>query len=103
MELLKQKNEANLEKNMLRMILEGAESSNVSLDAIKKFTIDNCKSIYFAGFETTATAASWCLMLLASNREWQDRVREEVIGVCKGKALHSDSLRHMKQVAISKK
>ncbi|KAH6780398.1 hypothetical protein C2S52_011635 [Perilla frutescens var. hirtella] len=59
---------------MLQMILEGAQNRNLSPDAIEKFAIDNCKSIYFAGFETTAIAASWCLMLLASNPEWQHRL-----------------------------
>lgn len=58
LKLVNQKSEANIEKNMLQMILEGAKSSNLSPAAIEKFIIDNCKSIYFAGFETTATAAS---------------------------------------------
>ncbi|KAL1557042.1 cytochrome P450 714C2-like isoform X1 [Salvia divinorum] len=100
--LLKQKNEENMDKNMLGMILEGAESNNEpSPGAITKFVIDNCKSIYFAGFETTAIVASWCLMLLASNPEWQHRVREEVVGICRRKPLDFDSVRHMKQVCIN--
>ncbi|XP_047978065.1 cytochrome P450 714C2-like isoform X2 [Salvia hispanica] len=100
--LLKQKNEENMDKNMLGMILKGAAESNSkpSPDAITKFTIDNCKSIYFAGFETTAIVASWCLMLLASNPEWQHRVREEVVGICRRKPLDFDSLRHMKQLTM---
>ncbi|XP_057799001.1 cytochrome P450 714C2-like isoform X2 [Salvia miltiorrhiza] len=101
LKLLKQKKEANLEKNMLGVILEGAQSSNnSSLDTIDKFTIDNCKSIYFAGSESTATTASWCLMLLAANQEWQQRVREEVVRVCRGKTIDSDSLRDMKQLTM---
>lgn len=63
LKLVRERNEANIEKNMLQMILEGAQSSNLSPDAIEKFTIDNCKNIYLAGYETTATAATWCLML----------------------------------------
>ncbi|KAH6789060.1 hypothetical protein C2S51_004066 [Perilla frutescens var. frutescens] len=96
LKLVKQKNEAN----MLQMILEGAQSSNLRPDAVEKFTIDNCKSIYFAGFETTAIAASWCLMLLASNPEWQHRVREEVVGLCNGQLPHSDSIRQMKKLTM---
>ncbi|KAH6789062.1 hypothetical protein C2S51_004068 [Perilla frutescens var. frutescens] len=67
--LVKQKSEATnyLEKNMLQMILAGAETNNLSSDVVDKFTVDNCKNIYLAGYETTAITASWCLMLLASN------------------------------------
>ncbi|RLM98512.1 hypothetical protein C2845_PM06G18260 [Panicum miliaceum] len=46
------------------------------------FVVDNCKNIYFAGHETTAVTATWCLMLLAAHPEWQDRARAEVLEVC---------------------
>ncbi|KAF7008017.1 hypothetical protein CFC21_022885 [Triticum aestivum] len=50
------------------------------------FVVDNCKNIYFAGQETTAVTATWCLMLLAAHPEWQDRARAEVLDVCGGAA-----------------
>jgi cytochrome P450 len=46
------------------------------------FVVDNCKNIYFAGHETSAVTATWCLMLLAAHPEWQDRARAEALGVC---------------------
>ncbi|KAH6804138.1 hypothetical protein C2S51_032385 [Perilla frutescens var. frutescens] len=102
MKLINRKNEANLEKNMLQRILEGAQSSNLNLrpDAIEKFMIDNCKNIYLAGYETTAITATWCLMLLASNPEWQHRARDEVIRVCKGQVPDSGSIKQMKQLTM---
>ncbi|TXG46819.1 hypothetical protein EZV62_026113 [Acer yangbiense] len=72
------KQEAAYEKDLLQMILEGAQSSNFSQQETDQFIVDNCKNIYQAGFETTAVASTWCLMLLASNQEWQDRVRAEL-------------------------
>ncbi|OEL36071.1 Cytochrome P450 714D1 [Dichanthelium oligosanthes] len=48
------------------------------------FVVDNCKNIYFAGHETTAVTATWCLMLLAAHPEWQDRARAEVLDVYGG-------------------
>uniref|UniRef100_A0A0E0G9D3 Cytochrome P450 n=1 Tax=Oryza nivara TaxID=4536 RepID=A0A0E0G9D3_ORYNI len=48
------------------------------------FVVDNCKNIYFAGHETSAVTATWCLMLLAAYPEWQDRARAEVLEVCGG-------------------
>ncbi|CAL9023616.1 unnamed protein product, partial [Prunus brigantina] len=68
--------EAADEKDLLQMILKGAKNhgdadSLFSGISQEKFTVDNCKSIYLAGHETTAVTASWSLMLLAANPEWQ--------------------------------
>ena len=50
--------------------------------------IAECKTFFLAGHETTATLLTWTFLLLASNPEWQDRVREEVDEVCG----HTDTL-----------
>nr|XP_016491094.1 PREDICTED: cytokinin hydroxylase-like isoform X3 [Nicotiana tabacum] len=45
--------------------------------------MDECKTFFFAGHETTALLLTWTSMLLASNPSWQDKVRDEVTQVCK--------------------
>lgn len=84
------------------MVLEGARNSNTSQEAIDRFIVDNCKNIYLAGYETTAVAATWCLMLLASNQNWHDRVRTEVLEICRGSIPDFNMLCKMKQVSIIK-
>ncbi|KAJ1276217.1 hypothetical protein BS78_05G197600 [Paspalum vaginatum] len=51
----------------------------------EEFIIGNCKNIYFAGHETTALTAIWCLMLLATHPEWQKRARAEALELCQGR------------------
>jgi cytochrome P450 len=90
--------ESGEERNLLRAILLSASSSKVELAEAENFIVDNCKSIYFAGYESTAVTAAWCLMLLGLHPEWQDRVREEVQEVCAGQPVDSQSLQKMKNV-----
>ncbi|KAK0579239.1 hypothetical protein LWI29_023276 [Acer saccharum] len=94
------KQEAAYEKDLLQMILEGAQSSNFSQQETDQFIVDNCKNIYLAGFETTAVSSTWCLMLLASNQEWQDRVRAEVFEICGDRTPDYEMLNKMKQLTM---
>ncbi|KAI8574139.1 hypothetical protein RHMOL_Rhmol01G0331300 [Rhododendron molle] len=100
LQVVKERTQAGYEKDLLQMVLEGARNSDLSQDAIDRFIVDNCKNIYLAGYETTAVSATWCLMLLAANPEWQERVRAEIVEVCKGQIPDSDMVRKMKQLTM---
>ncbi|KAH7282922.1 hypothetical protein KP509_35G053500 [Ceratopteris richardii] len=41
--------------------------------------IDECRTFFFAGHETTASLLAWATMLMACNPEWQDRAGAEVL------------------------
>nr|XP_043611061.1 cytochrome P450 714C2-like isoform X2 [Erigeron canadensis] len=104
-EVVKSSNEFKGERNLLQTIIEAAKEDGESNDRWididpSKFIVDNCKSIYFAGYETTATSASWCLMLLAKHSEWQERCRAEVFDICKDKLLDMTTLQSMKTIVI---
>ncbi|KAL2897998.1 hypothetical protein RDABS01_039780 [Bienertia sinuspersici] len=78
------------EKDLMQWILEGAmNDQDLNKDSSKQLIVDNCKNIYFAGHESTAVAASWCLMLLALHPEWQDKIRDEVNQLCEYNDHHN--------------
>lgn len=43
-----------------------------------KELVDECKTFFFAGHETTALSLTWTLLLLAVHPEWQEELREEI-------------------------
>ncbi|MBA0772354.1 hypothetical protein Gotri_007745 [Gossypium trilobum] len=94
--------EATQGKDLLQMILDGAETYDDYKGLSKeRFIVDNCKNMYFAGYETTATTLSWTLMLLAASPDWQARVRAEVLETCKDGFLpDANALRNMKTLTM---
>lgn len=100
MKVVQERNEGECEKDLLQVLLEATRNSDLSQDDVDRFIVDNCKNIYLAGYETTAVSATWCLMLLAANPEWQERVRAEVSEICKGKIPDADMVQKMKLLAM---
>ncbi|KAI4370328.1 hypothetical protein MLD38_018691 [Melastoma candidum] len=89
------------EKDLMQMILESADQEGLPSNmSSRQFIVDNCKNIYFAGHESTATTSSWCLMLLAANPEWQERTRVEVVELLKDGPPDSNKLRGMKTLTM---
>ncbi|GAY43916.1 cytokinin hydroxylase [Citrus sinensis] len=60
--------------------------------------MDECKTFFFAGHETTALLLTWTVMLLASNPSWQEKIRAEVKQVCNGDAPSVDHLPKLTQL-----
>ncbi|KAK2632756.1 hypothetical protein EUGRSUZ_L01127 [Eucalyptus grandis] len=100
LQVVKERMETAYEKDLLQMVLEGAKNNDLSQEAMDRFIVDNCKNIYLAGYETTAVSATWCLMLLASSQEWQNRVRAEVLEVCGDRLPDADMIRKMKLLTM---
>ncbi|CAH1429171.1 unnamed protein product [Lactuca virosa] len=66
----------------------------------KKITIeqmiDEIKAIYGAGHLTTTNLLSWTIFLLATNQEWQESVREEVLELFGRETPTSDGIARLK-------
>ncbi|RWR80538.1 cytochrome P450 714B3-like protein isoform X1 [Cinnamomum micranthum f. kanehirae] len=73
--IVERKEAMEKEKDLLQALVESAERNYGVGKAANRFLVDNCKNIYFAGYETTTVLATWALMLLALNPEWQARAQ----------------------------
>ena len=62
--------------------------------------IDECKTFYLAGHDTTSTMLTWTMMLLGTHTEWQDRARAEVFEVCGDQPPNADTIGKLKVVRI---
>ncbi|XVF31602.1 hypothetical protein REPUB_Repub17cG0005200 [Reevesia pubescens] len=79
--------------DLLGMLLNEMETKRG--DKVKlnlQLIMDECKTFFFTGHETTALLLTWTVMLLASNPAWQEKVRAEVKQVCNGGIPSVDQL-----------
>jgi PHYB activation tagged suppressor 1 len=50
-------------------------TSRITIDDL----IDECKNFYIAGHETTTSALTWIVLMLATHADWQEKVRNEIL------------------------
>jgi cytochrome P450 family 709 len=66
---------------MLEANVASADGRRImSMDEI----IDECKTFFFAGHDTTSHLLTWAMFLLGTHPEWQQKLREEVLQECGG-------------------
>ena len=85
--------------DLLRILLDEIQNKGGSLNL--QLVMDECKTFFFAGHETTALLLTWTVMLLASNPQWQDKIRAEVKEVCNGGTPSMDQLSKLTLVGNS--
>ncbi|CAK9181092.1 unnamed protein product [Ilex paraguariensis] len=61
--------------SLINIYRDKDENNRISLDDL----IDECKTFYLAGHETTSSSLTWVILLLAIHTDWQQKAREEVL------------------------
>lgn len=72
-------------KDLLGLMIQANNkiSSNVTVDDI----VEECKSFFFAGKQTTSNLLTWTTILLAMHPHWQVQARDEVLKMCGSRDL----------------
>ncbi|KAG6526250.1 hypothetical protein ZIOFF_016232 [Zingiber officinale] len=79
-------------KDLLGLMIDAGEPkqrSTASSSMTVGDIVEECKTFFFAGKQTTSNLLTWMTVLLAMHQEWQERAREEVLRVCGGRDVPS--------------
>ncbi|KAH7515816.1 hypothetical protein FEM48_Zijuj10G0066400 [Ziziphus jujuba var. spinosa] len=67
--------------DFLGLLLKAHHDANNSHKISVDDLVDECKTFYFVGQETTNTLLAWTVFLLAIHIDWQEEVRKEVLNL----------------------
>ncbi len=97
-------NKTSYGDDLLGLMLTSMDGEKVG-DVIKcqlsfQDILNECKTFFIGGFETTSTFITWTMLFLAEYPEWQDCARKEILEVC-GPNIEMDTskLNQMKMVS----
>ncbi|XP_037405969.1 cytochrome P450 72A13-like [Triticum dicoccoides] len=85
-----------LESNMRGTDENGQCISGMTIDEV----VEECKLFYFAGTETTSILLTWTMVILSMHPEWQDRAREEVLGLFGKNKIDYEDFGRLKTVTM---
>ncbi|CAL8095434.1 unnamed protein product [Prunus armeniaca] len=72
------------------------DSQRISVDDL----IDDCKTFYVAGQETTNSLLAWTVLLLAHHTDWQEEARKEVIQMFGKQTPNPDGIAKLKTMSM---
>ncbi|KAK2983903.1 hypothetical protein RJ640_008062 [Escallonia rubra] len=75
---------------------DAEEKTRISVEDL----IDECKTFYIAGQETTNTLLAWTTFLLATHTDWQDKARKEVLDLFGQETPNSEGISRLKTMSL---
>uniref|UniRef100_A0ACD5YCL2 Uncharacterized protein n=1 Tax=Avena sativa TaxID=4498 RepID=A0ACD5YCL2_AVESA len=85
-----------LESNMGKIDCNRRSGVGLTIEDV----MEECKMCYFASTETPPTLLTWTMVLLSMHPEWQDRAREEVLGLFGKNQPEYDGFRRLTTVTM---
>lgn len=82
--------------SLLTVHHDADRTNRISIDDI----VDECKTFYLAGHETTSTLLSWIILMLAIHIDWQEKARKEVLQLFGHENPTSEGIARMKTVSM---
>ncbi|KAJ0974918.1 hypothetical protein J5N97_016883 [Dioscorea zingiberensis] len=81
-------------EGLLQVLLSESEKkgNKDGFSYTQQLIMDEIKTFFFAGHDTSSLLLTWTIMLLATNPSWQERARSEVVEVCGQAPLSIDHL-----------
>eukprot|EP00257_Ricinus_communis_P001628 XP_002512037.2 cytochrome P450 CYP749A22 [Ricinus communis] len=98
-EMLMGKNDA-YGNDFLGLLLKAHHDNDKAKKISVNDLIDECKSFYVAGHETTSSSLTWTVLLLAIHPIWQEKAREEVLELFGKQNPSPDGIRRLKIMSM---
>ncbi|CAN6163563.1 unnamed protein product [Urochloa humidicola] len=83
-ELSDKENSSNGFRDLLGLMINAAGEKKAAPAIPVVDMLEECKTFFFAGKQTTTNLLTWATVLLAMHPDWQDQARREVLDVCGG-------------------
>ncbi|XP_015895216.3 cytochrome P450 CYP749A22-like [Ziziphus jujuba] len=88
--------EQSFGNDFLGILLQAHHDANEDQRISVENVIDECKTFYFTGQETTNTLLAWTVLLLAIHSDWQEEARKEVLNLFGQQIPNQDDITKLK-------
>lgn len=81
-------------------VMMDTQKTNAGPKLNMKEIMEECKTFFFAGHETTSNLLSWTVFLLSLHKDWQEKLRQEILQNCGMEIPDADMLSKLKMVSF---
>ncbi|KAK7822135.1 cytochrome p450 cyp749a22 [Quercus suber] len=86
--------------DFLQLLVEAHHDCNASFRISIEDLVDEYKTFYIAGQETTSTLLAWTMFLLAIHTDWQEKARKEVLNLFGQQNPNPDGITKLKTMGM---